>query len=217
LQQATSASERHQIFTAFDAFQETEFFSQARSKKIAGTRYRLPSLAGGLWVGTVTGAQSACGTTQQDYSVWWEWRPAFATLLTNFSVAPGDVMSCTICANSPTSGSIYLLNVSSGQATSFTVSPPNTNPPTILLGNSAEWIVSRWGDPSYPLAAYGVVYFDESHAFYVQGPPGSNQNGTGIDLGAGTFLTMIGIGNAPLSVPTEETPRIMEVTWEAAN
>jgi hypothetical protein len=166
--------------------------------------------------GTETTVLYVGGTTLRDCYAWWEWVPAYEMRIPNFPVAPGDVMWCLLCVNSPTEGTIFLRNVSGGHSTWFTVTAP---PETSLVGNSAEWIVERptVNGSLSRLADYGLVYFDEGHALFATGAPGSNQNSQGIDLSAGTFLTMTGNYNAPLSVPMGEAATSMEVDWERAN
>jgi hypothetical protein len=169
-----------------------------------------------LQAGTETDALAVGGTLQRESYAWWEWYPISEQKITNLPVSPGDIMYCLICVHSATSGSFYFKNASNGISTSFTVTAPAG---TTLVGNCAEWIVER---PSVngslsELANYGLVYFDEGYASFATGAPGSNQNSTGIDLGAGTFLTMVGNNNASLSVPTDESATSMEVDWEGAN
>lgn len=162
--------------------------------------------------GTETEVESAGGTVQRNCYAWWEWYPDFEVAITNVPVSPGDVIYCLLCVNSTTSGSVYLTNQSNSVSTSFTITAPAG---TSLVGNCAEWIVERpsVGGSISSLADYDVVYFDEGIAGYSTGTSGSSS----IDLGAGTFLTMTGNGNASLSVPTDETATLMKMTWEKAN
>jgi Peptidase A4 family len=169
-----------------------------------------------LQAGTETDALFANGSTQRDCYVWWEWfHPGDSgeVRIDNFPVSPGDVIYCLLCVHSTTSGSFFIRNVSSGNSTSFTVTAA---PGVSLVGNSAEWIVERptalATDSLSSLADYGMVYFDESDSFRT-GTSGSAK----VDLGSGTFLTMVDNNNTPLSVPTDESATSMEVNWEKAN
>jgi hypothetical protein len=172
-----------------------------------------------LQAGTETDVLFLGGSTQRECNAWWEWyHPGDLgeVQISNFPVSPGDVMWCMVCVISPTSGSFYLRNVSSGDSTSFTM---NAAPGVSLVGNCAEWIVERptVGGSLPSLAGYGTVFFDEGLAYFATDAPSSTQNETQIDLGSGTFITMVGNNNTPLSVPTDEAATAMEVNWEAAN
>lgn len=164
--------------------------------------------------GTETDAIMVGGIIQRQTYAWWQWFPNTLVAITNFPVSPGDVIWCALCVTSVAAGSVYLRNVSSGNSTSFTVNAPTG---TLLVGNSAEWVVERVTiNGSLPrLVNYGVVFFDEGIAYYATGAPGSTQNLMQIDLGAGTFVTMTGNNNASLSVPIDEGDTTMAVSWEA--
>ncbi len=103
------------------------------------------------------------GTTQEVFGglaylsyAWFEWYPDPWFTVSNFPVAPGDTVSCTICVYNPTEAVIHLVNLTSGVMTSFGKSPKGNFE---LLGNSAEWIVEL-PDAGIPLARFGEVFFD---------------------------------------------------------
>lgn len=174
-----------------------------------------------LQAGTETDALAVGGTISRNCYAWWEWYHQGDTgsvQIDNFPVSPGDAMYCLLCVHSTTSGSFYMRNVNSGITTSFTLTAA---PGVALVGNCAEWVVERptnlASNSLSSLADYGVVYFDESQAFYAPGTPGSTPGQTAANLGSGMFVTMTGNNNVSLSIPTDEASQSMEVNWEAPN
>jgi hypothetical protein len=67
-----------------------------------------------------------------------EWYPNSAVQITNFRVAPGDLITCLVCAPQPNQGFVSMRNERTQQAVSVGVNPPSN---TTSIGASAEWIV----------------------------------------------------------------------------
>lgn len=164
-----------------------------------------------LQAGTETEITKIWFITARNVYAWWEWFPAGEVAITNLPVSAGDYMNLLICATSSTTATMYYSNRSSGVATTFTVTAPRA---TALQGNSAEWIVERptVNGSVASLTDYDVCYFDGC----VAGSAGRNVIGF-TDLGSGTPVTMTGIGNASLSVPTFETATLMKMNWLKSN
>jgi hypothetical protein len=142
---------------------------------------------------------------------WWEWFPAGEVAIGNLGVSPGDFMTCLMCVNSSTTGTVYFSNLSTNVSTTFTITAPSG---TTLVGNSAEWIVER---PSVngsvaSLTDYDVEFFDGCIAGYSDGRT------LGISsAGSATPVTMTGNGGASLSVPTFDASQLIRLDWRAAN
>jgi hypothetical protein len=137
---------------------------------------------------------------------WWEWFPSnpFEVQITNLPVQPGHVMFGMVCVESPTSGTIYLLNVTTGATVSFGVT---AQAPTSLVGNVAEWIVEAPAVNGIiaPLAAYGAVYFDMCFA--------GTRNGAFLNGGKGTPITMTNSSGKGISTPEIESDEMIEVLY----
>lgn len=108
-----------------------------------------------------------CEVTRGDNGVqfklypWWEWlpNPLGIQKISAPAASIGHEMYCLITALSPTTGRIFLKNMTTSDATTFDVSAPDGG---TLQGSSAEWIVeapSVGGDPDTPLCNYGTVPF----------------------------------------------------------
>ncbi len=91
-----------------------------------------------------TESDAYCGTDGKAiYSgAWYEWFPLGEVAITNLPTAPGDDMYVQVYSTTPTTGHAYILNYSKNQAVSLTFKAPAG---TVLVGNSAEWIVERPG------------------------------------------------------------------------
>jgi hypothetical protein len=101
------------------------------------------------------------GSQQATYSAWWEWLPAASTDITSneFLVKPGDKLEVIVLLASPTSGSVVLENLSTGQISQKNVVPSNIKG-SGLLGMRAEWIVESYSG-RLELPDFGTVEFTE--------------------------------------------------------
>jgi hypothetical protein len=94
---------------------------------------------------------------------WFEWYPAHAVFIDNYTVSPGDTMYGFVEAVTTTEGFAFFLNWQTEEYTSFSVPAPAG---TKLKGTSVEWIVE---DPSQsgsraPIANFGSTFFNECYA-----------------------------------------------------
>jgi hypothetical protein len=139
------------------------------------------------------------GTSKGTFYAWVQWAPSPKRAI-NVAVSAGDLVMVNISAApgaGATSATISFANITSGAATSFTISAP---PSHQLAGNSAEWIVEAPGGIG-ELADYGQVFFDDCTACLAGGSGGAG-GGTGqkLDITQGsnviseaTLITPLGI------------------------
>jgi len=98
-----------------------------------------------------------------EYRAWTEWWPASPVFFssTQFAISPGDIVSISINATSPTSGIATLSNANKQINISHNVSAPSAS--ATLKGQNAEWIVE---DPRNsattedPFVDFAPVSFD---------------------------------------------------------
>jgi hypothetical protein len=142
-----------------------------------------------MQAGTATDSDGAC-------YAWFEWYPNFSIAISNFAVAPGDVIHLVLCAASTTRAWLSMGNITSGQYTSFAFQAPAG---TALVGNCAEAIVERptVGGSLAELPRYGDVFFDDTTAY--------SARGHAFDIGLGTPISMVADdGVTVISAPTFE-------------
>jgi hypothetical protein len=100
----------------------------------------------------------ASGGVTTGAEVWYEWYPASAISLPNFSVDAGDNIKVSIRATSNLTGEVTIQNLSMGQSTSINVSAPDST--ATLCGSSAEWILEDFSSGGLvPFSAFTNVYF----------------------------------------------------------
>jgi hypothetical protein len=94
------------------------------------------------------------------YSAWYEWFPAPLTAFENFQVNPGDTVTMRVVSTSPTSGTAYISNLSTGQ----TVSKDFWNQSVPLCQQNAEWIVEDFSTNGslIPFAGFSDVHITDS-------------------------------------------------------
>jgi hypothetical protein len=106
------------------------------------------------------------------FEPFWEWFPDPPVTITNFAVAPGDLITAVLCSTQgagSTEGTIFFANRSSGLGTSVGLTAPAN---TALFGRTAEWIVETLitaDGNQIPLADYGEVFFSECEAVTTAG------------------------------------------------
>ena len=157
--------------------------------------------------GDVCQAGMVCEVTNNSRTInpWHEWFPSSWVNITNLTVNPGDLISVLICTQGAgsTSAGIYFANLSSGVATSYTITAPAG---TKLVGNSAEWIVETPGINNVlaPMPDYGEVFFSNCEA--------GLSNGTTVNGGTGNNINLVQNGQT-LSTGTLITPTIIECQY----
>ena len=147
--------------------------------------------------------QSGNSITRHVYP-WLEWYPLPEVQVTNFPVAPGDMVTALICTTgaNATSASAFFSNRTSGASTSFTFNAPGG---TKLVGNCAEWIVEAptVGGAQSALADYGEVFFSVCEAFATNGATVNGGTGDNINMTAGNKTVSDGILITPTIVQCE--------------
>jgi len=131
------------------------------------------------------------------FSQWYNFKPL---LLSNFKIAPGDLVSVAICVTDyladPTPSAFCTFgNLTSRQYTSFAQSGATTAFPArpYIVGNCAQAIVERRTVLGIllDLPRFGEVLFDEVMA--------GTTNEVNYDLGNGTPITMINADGTPVA------------------
>jgi hypothetical protein len=150
----------------------------------------------GFWVG-IDGfgnnqvLQAGTAVTVNGSSVihwaWTEWWPNGAVQITNFPVAPGDIITCLVCAPQTNHGFVSMKNERTNQAVSVGVNPPSG---ITSAGATAEWIVEGisadlipWDEFPLPIVLdifnfSGATAGTKNHSFDMQ-PKGILTNITG--------------------------------------
>jgi Peptidase A4 family len=148
---------------------------------------------------------------QASYVAWFEWyAPAqsgspgyiYQTNITNFPVAPGQQMYCSVSyVNNNTAGSIYLANEATGQHFSITLAPP---PGATFAGNTFEWIMEApdGGEPFTSLPKFTPVVFTSAIACTASGTTGNPQTGdtVNVETPSGKVLTSVTLGSDTLTI-----------------
>jgi Peptidase A4 family len=164
----------------------------------------------GFWVGIDGGPILQAGTAavvngkNVQYYAWTEWFPtAPATTVTNFAVAPGDIVNFSVCNTTSLSGTLHgavsMSNERTGVATTVGMNPPAgtvTEP-----GTQVEWIVEAPG--SADLADFLSVVFLDCDA-------GTQQQSFGVSSAG---LTEIEGSTAALTQASVINPDSVAVVW----
>jgi hypothetical protein len=136
---------------------------------------------------------SASNGVAQEFFAWVEWFPEKEVVITNLALSVGDSLTCNIVANSSTTASIVLANLTTNQTAAFDVTAPTG---TELVGDCVEWIVER---PRFAqqLANYDSVTFQNAFG-------GTNLPGEGAvrDPSQGDAINMTGDDGALVSTAT---------------
>ncbi len=142
---------------------------------------------------------------------WWEWFPESEVAITNFTVNPGDMVTCLICAGpgaGATKATVYFTNRTTGDTTSVGFAAPAG---TSLSGNSAEWIVEAptVNGAQSSMADYGEVFFSVCEAFL--GTVGSG--GTTVNGGTGDNINMNDSGGHEVSAGNVIAPTVIQCEY----
>jgi Peptidase A4 family len=157
----------------------------------------LTSVQGGLDVHVEMSVDSANTVTSQ---LWAEFVGNV-----NLPVAPGDVISGSLCLDTqpPGRANYFFANETTGQTMSFTVDtglPPAT---AALAGVSRN---GNWERPPLPaLAQFGVVYFDEISAYTTSGWR---------SLTSGVAVTMVDLAGNAIATPERLTDWTFKAVWK---
>lgn len=112
-------------------------------------------------------------------SAWYEWYPDYAYDFDGISFSVGDNVKVSVTADSTSTGSVEVSNLSNGQKVNHDFSGGTQGD---LCETNAEWIVEDFeqGGSDVPLVNFGTVTFTNAEA---------TQGGSTVDTsGANTFL-----------------------------
>jgi hypothetical protein len=111
-----------------------------------------------LAAGTESDAYCSGSTKSARYTAWYEWYPSKEVKIGGFPVGPGDDMFVEVWNTSATVGHAYLVNYNTNQVVNLTFNAPSG---TMLIGNSAEWVVERpaFGGSLTTLTNYIQAFF----------------------------------------------------------
>ncbi|GME31199.1 hypothetical protein GTA08_BOTSDO05300 [Neofusicoccum parvum] len=109
-------------------------------------------------------------TGVQSVVPWAEWLPAGPQYYNDLAVSVGDVITVHIETTSPTTGTVFIENKTTGQSIGKAVNAPDG---AAVTGHSAEWIVE---DPvgnggPHPFGDFGHVVFTDCEAVSDDGNP----------------------------------------------
>ncbi|KAH9895603.1 peptidase A4 family-domain-containing protein [Cubamyces lactineus] len=99
-------------------------------------------------------------------NVWYEWFPSIPRTYLNLTVIPGDIITATVTASTPQSGTVAIVNNSTGEQMSIALDSADYAP---LCRESGEWIVGFPSQPNgtqarLPLPDFGKVTFSGAFA-----------------------------------------------------
>jgi hypothetical protein len=120
----------------------------------------------GFWVGIdgygnpgplQAGMAAAAIGNMVGYFAWTEWIPLSAVRVTNLAVNANDLFAVTVCATQSGQGYVAFNNVTTGVATSVTITPA---PGVTSQGASVEWIVEATSAeliPFFPFVVFNNI------------------------------------------------------------
>lgn len=140
---------------------------------------------------------------------WTEWYPNGPVQITNFSVAPGDVITCLVCAPQSNHGFVSMRNERTNQVVSVGVSPPAG---VTSIGASAEWIVEGISADLIPFDMFPLPIVLDAMIF--AGASAGTKHHS-FDMQPGGFTTnIVGTGGKPLTQAFIGSPTSAFVLWE---
>lgn len=116
-----------------------------------------------LQAGTESDAYCGKSGVATRYYAWFGWFPNSVTRVKNFPIAPGDDIFVEVWHKGATNAFAYLVNYQTNQTTTIGFAAPKG---VSLIGDSAEWVVSRpyEGTQLATLTNYVSEYFSECGA-----------------------------------------------------
>jgi hypothetical protein len=98
------------------------------------------------------------------YDAWFEWFPNFATDFSGFTISEGNVITVTVHSTSTTTGTVTLVNESTGKTVTQALTAPDSA--AALKGQNAEWIVEDFeeGNSLVPFGDFSTVVFTGASA-----------------------------------------------------
>lgn len=157
--------------------------------------------------------QAGTAVTIKDKTVthwaWTEWWPNDPVQIQNFKVAPGDLITCMVCAPQTNQGQISMLNETTQIGVSVAVTPPSG---VILDGTSAEWIIETIGPDLIPFSPYPSPFNGKAFLF-----GGATADATGNDFNMqpnGIPLRILGRSGNALTETFIGSPSSAVIFWE---
>ncbi|KAI0656082.1 peptidase G1 [Cubamyces menziesii] len=97
-------------------------------------------------------------------NAWYEWYPSVDRTYYDINVSIGDLITASVTAYTSRSGTVTLINNSTGAQTSVTLGSAEY---ATLCMNSVEYIVGdtpqpNGGEPSFPFPAFGTLAFSDA-------------------------------------------------------
>ncbi len=140
---------------------------------------------------------------------WTEWWTNPAVQIKNFTVAPGDTITCLVCAPQSNHGFVSMMNERTQQAVSVGVNPP---PGVTSIGASAEWIVEGISQDLMPFDMFPLpVVFDA----IIFGGATAGTKDHSFDMQPKGFTTnIVGTGGKALTQTIIASPSAAMVFWE---
>ncbi len=131
------------------------------------------------------------GSTASNYAVWYEWYPAGSVYLSDFPIAPGDVIYVYVWPTGTTKGNYYIANLTQGASSSLAFNAPKG---TTLVGNSVEWINEWFAGPM-------MTNYLDVPGYYAQATiPGNKKDYSPTSAPTGTILSItLTDGGNPIS------------------
>jgi hypothetical protein len=143
------------------------------------------------------------------FTPFWEWYPAKPVSITNFAVAPGDLITMVLCSQQgagSAEGTVFFANRRSGLGTAVALAAPDG---TVLAGRTAEWIVETLNTSAgeqITLADYGEVFFSECQAVTT-----ANEI---VEAGSGNAIVAFGVASGlPISQGAPVAPTVVQCVY----
>ncbi|KAK7420921.1 hypothetical protein QQX98_002485 [Neonectria punicea] len=112
------------------------------------------------------------------YEAWYEWYPDYSYTFTGFAISAGDSIKMTVKANSKTSGTATIQNLTTGKSTSHTFSSQTYS----LCETDAEWIVEDFQSGS------SLVAFADFDEFVFTDAKATTTSGSTVGVSGATIL-----------------------------
>lgn len=131
--------------------------------------------------------------TATNYSPWYEWYPMNATVISGLTIRPGDNVFVEVWSTSPTTGSVFAVDLNTQQYVSINLTAPAG---VQVAGGSAEWIVEC------PSVSGSLATLTNYISEYVSGAYAVDNNGTTYSPAASTPVVMVDQNMQPISYPS---------------
>jgi hypothetical protein len=131
-------------------------------------------------------------TTAANYSAWYEWYPINATNIIGLTIKPGDNLFVEVWSTSPTTGSVFVVDLNTQQYVSVNLTAPAG---VQVVGGSAEWITEC------PSVSGSLTTLTNYTSEYVSGAYAVDSTGTTYAPADSTPIVMVDQNMQPISYP----------------